>query len=299
MEQDHALKQAESTLSLVGDKISNLSSKIEDLVFRAQRIAAAKKNNLKSTDTMFGLRSPEPAARHPQFLERGGRSSQYARHHRAGAAPTTRSRSRAPRPSCGWPAGSPNRSSRWPNRRNWRTTTSGNPTARSRPGTWRRNGTARRRGESPAHHRRQDRAPGQHSDLGLASATRWTFFCASSPAKLVLGVLLLGFGQLAVRSYPDAKRKYYAWRYRRSAATAGRPPPRPTSRRKPPSASSCTSGADGASRRRLGVRARPGRNVVTRKPSAATPPARRRRRLRKAGDHLNQIIAETPPPPTA
>lgn len=54
MEQLSALKQAESTLSLTGDKITNLSSKLEDLLFRAQRIAAAKKNNLKSTDTMFG-----------------------------------------------------------------------------------------------------------------------------------------------------------------------------------------------------------------------------------------------------
>ncbi len=54
METLSALKQAESTLSLVGDKINNLSAKIEDVVFRAQRLASAKKNNLKSPDTMFG-----------------------------------------------------------------------------------------------------------------------------------------------------------------------------------------------------------------------------------------------------
>jgi hypothetical protein len=54
MELLSALKQCEGTLSLTGDKISTLAGKLEDLLFRAQRIAAAKKNNLKSTDTMFG-----------------------------------------------------------------------------------------------------------------------------------------------------------------------------------------------------------------------------------------------------
>lgn len=54
METASALKQAESTLTLVGDKINAISGKLEDIVFRAQRIAACKKNNMKSTDTMFG-----------------------------------------------------------------------------------------------------------------------------------------------------------------------------------------------------------------------------------------------------
>ena len=54
MEQLNALKQAESTLSLINGKVSAIAAKLEDLVFRAQRIATAKKNRQVSNDAMFG-----------------------------------------------------------------------------------------------------------------------------------------------------------------------------------------------------------------------------------------------------
>lgn len=49
-----ALKQMEGQLSVTGDRATALKAKIEDLMFRAQRISAAAKNNMPSTDTMFG-----------------------------------------------------------------------------------------------------------------------------------------------------------------------------------------------------------------------------------------------------
>lgn len=49
-----ALKQLEGVLSVTGDRAHGMQSKIEDLMFRAQRIAAAAKNNMPNTDTMFG-----------------------------------------------------------------------------------------------------------------------------------------------------------------------------------------------------------------------------------------------------
>jgi hypothetical protein len=58
MEQGKALRQLEGNLSLVGDHISVLSGKLEDLLFRAQRIAHELKNEgknkVKVADTMFG-----------------------------------------------------------------------------------------------------------------------------------------------------------------------------------------------------------------------------------------------------
>lgn len=54
MEQRSALKQAESGLTLAADRISSMGGKLEDLFFRAQRIASALKNNLTVNDTMFG-----------------------------------------------------------------------------------------------------------------------------------------------------------------------------------------------------------------------------------------------------
>ncbi len=56
MEQLRAIKQAESRLSLIGDHASVLSGKLEDLLFRAQRIAQSLKDDakVKSTDSMFG-----------------------------------------------------------------------------------------------------------------------------------------------------------------------------------------------------------------------------------------------------
>ncbi len=54
MEVLQALKQTEASLSLTADRISALDGKLEDLLFRAQRIASAAKNNLKTNDTMFG-----------------------------------------------------------------------------------------------------------------------------------------------------------------------------------------------------------------------------------------------------
>lgn len=49
-----ALKQMEGLLAVTGDRAIALKSKIEELLFRAQRISAAAKNNIPSTDTMFG-----------------------------------------------------------------------------------------------------------------------------------------------------------------------------------------------------------------------------------------------------
>lgn len=54
MEQLSGLKQMESALSLLSDRVAMLQGKLEDLVFRAQRIANALKNNLKVQDSMFG-----------------------------------------------------------------------------------------------------------------------------------------------------------------------------------------------------------------------------------------------------
>lgn len=54
METAAGLKHMESTLSLACDRTSALKAKLEDLLFRAQRISAAQKSNAASTDTMFG-----------------------------------------------------------------------------------------------------------------------------------------------------------------------------------------------------------------------------------------------------
>ncbi|HXT02108.1 MAG TPA: hypothetical protein VN915_15645 [Elusimicrobiota bacterium] len=54
MEITAGLKQMESTLSMVCDHTNAMKAKLEDLLFRAQRIAAAQKNNMGVTDTMFG-----------------------------------------------------------------------------------------------------------------------------------------------------------------------------------------------------------------------------------------------------
>jgi hypothetical protein len=49
-----ALKQMESQLSITCDRVSTLKAKLEDLLFRAQRIAAAQKNMMGNNDMMFG-----------------------------------------------------------------------------------------------------------------------------------------------------------------------------------------------------------------------------------------------------
>ena len=54
MDTTPALKQMEATLSITCDRTSTMKAKVEDLLFRAQRISAAAKNNMPSTDTMFG-----------------------------------------------------------------------------------------------------------------------------------------------------------------------------------------------------------------------------------------------------
>ena len=54
MEQLSALKQLENRLALVANKVGNFQSKLEDLIFRAQRLASATKNNVKQPDMMFG-----------------------------------------------------------------------------------------------------------------------------------------------------------------------------------------------------------------------------------------------------
>lgn len=48
------LKQLEGTLSLTADRINVVKSKLEDLLFRAQKISAAAKNNMKDNDSMYG-----------------------------------------------------------------------------------------------------------------------------------------------------------------------------------------------------------------------------------------------------
>ncbi len=53
MEQTSAFKQAEGNLSMLKDRISKHQARLEDLVFRAQRIATAIKNGAKVTDAMF------------------------------------------------------------------------------------------------------------------------------------------------------------------------------------------------------------------------------------------------------
>lgn len=56
MEQDRGLKQMESALSLAGDHVSVLVSKLESLLGRANRISRQTENSPKAqiTDTMFG-----------------------------------------------------------------------------------------------------------------------------------------------------------------------------------------------------------------------------------------------------
>ena len=48
------LKQLEGTLGLTADRINTVKAKLEDLLFRAQRISAAAKNNMKDNDSMYG-----------------------------------------------------------------------------------------------------------------------------------------------------------------------------------------------------------------------------------------------------
>ncbi len=48
------LKQMEGTLSLTADRIGVVKAKLEDILFRAQKIATAAKNNMKDNDQMFG-----------------------------------------------------------------------------------------------------------------------------------------------------------------------------------------------------------------------------------------------------
>ncbi len=54
METIAGLKQMEGTLSITCDKLNTMKAKLEDLLFRAQRIAAAAKNHMTSSDTMYG-----------------------------------------------------------------------------------------------------------------------------------------------------------------------------------------------------------------------------------------------------
>jgi hypothetical protein len=54
MELEPGLKQLDGTLSTMADRITTVKGKLEDLLFRAQRISAAAKNNMPNNDTMFG-----------------------------------------------------------------------------------------------------------------------------------------------------------------------------------------------------------------------------------------------------
>ncbi|HAM37060.1 MAG TPA: hypothetical protein DEB40_09875 [Elusimicrobia bacterium] len=49
-----SLKLAESTISLLCDRGSSMMGKLEDILFRAQRMAHALKHHLHVSDTMFG-----------------------------------------------------------------------------------------------------------------------------------------------------------------------------------------------------------------------------------------------------
>ena len=48
------LKQLEGTMAITADRINVVKAKLEDLLFRAQKISAAAKNNMKDNDTMYG-----------------------------------------------------------------------------------------------------------------------------------------------------------------------------------------------------------------------------------------------------
>jgi hypothetical protein len=54
METVAGLKQLEGQISIVGDKAGAMKAKVEDLLFRAQRIASAQKNKMTNNDSMFG-----------------------------------------------------------------------------------------------------------------------------------------------------------------------------------------------------------------------------------------------------
>ncbi len=54
METVAGLKQMEGTLSITNDKLTTIKAKLEDLLFRAQRIASAQKNGMANNDTMYG-----------------------------------------------------------------------------------------------------------------------------------------------------------------------------------------------------------------------------------------------------
>ncbi|MFI5346520.1 MAG: hypothetical protein ACHQ51_09125 [Elusimicrobiota bacterium] len=54
MEALAGLKQMEATLSTTCDKVNTLKAKVEDLLFRAQRISNAQKNGMPNNDTMYG-----------------------------------------------------------------------------------------------------------------------------------------------------------------------------------------------------------------------------------------------------
>ena len=54
METSAGLKQIEGQLSIVCDRVTTLKAKLEDLLFRAQRISNAQKNGAPNADTMFG-----------------------------------------------------------------------------------------------------------------------------------------------------------------------------------------------------------------------------------------------------
>ena len=48
------LKQLEGQLGITADRINGVKSKLEDLLFRAQKISASEKNGMKNNDTMYG-----------------------------------------------------------------------------------------------------------------------------------------------------------------------------------------------------------------------------------------------------
>ena len=54
METIAGLKQMGAQLSLMADRVGVVHAKLEDLLFRAQRISAATRNGLLNSDTMYG-----------------------------------------------------------------------------------------------------------------------------------------------------------------------------------------------------------------------------------------------------
>lgn len=54
MELGSRLKEAASQLSVMADRVVAVKAKLEDLLFRAQRLSSSAKNNIPNSDAMYG-----------------------------------------------------------------------------------------------------------------------------------------------------------------------------------------------------------------------------------------------------